>query len=69
MAKSEMASPVQVALETFLRTDGGSGVRAKDAPTLFVCMVTVKMLRHAFGFKKRRAVAPYQRHFPVLVVS
>jgi len=38
MAKSEMASPAQVALEIFLRTDGCSGVRAKDAPMLSVCM-------------------------------
>src|SRR6516162_1673455 len=43
IAKSEIASPAQVARETFVGTDGCSGVTGKAAPTLSVCMISVRM--------------------------
>src|SRR5262249_38497544 len=44
IAKSEMASPAQVAGETFVGTDGRFGMRANGAPMLSVCICSIEML-------------------------
>src|SRR4029434_10413910 len=55
IAKSEMASPAHVARETFVGTDGCSGLRAKGATMLSVSINFQIRCRDAqFGFKKIR---------------
>src|ERR1044071_5031242 len=53
IAKSERANPAHVAFETFVGTDGCSGVRANDAPTLSVCMSFFRMRKWAVWIQER----------------
>src|SRR5262245_32549124 len=43
IAKSEIANPAHVARDTFAGADGCPGVKANDASTLFVCMISNRM--------------------------